>query len=356
MLNEHRRLVDTPNQQSCCWTLCFHFELPEDTAPRFQPRKVMICPNCPWPNWSAHSIRRDAVLVSEPDSLPDEPTLAAAGRRAHAVAPLLRPSSVRPHHASLSAHRSSRASPPRSPPPVLARRGEDAVAAASACGRRTTSSRAEQLCGSTLAAPELAAPRAAVELATHGGAREQQLRRGLTGAREQPLRHSLAGARDQPVRRGLAGTRASSSSAASSRAHEQQLRRGLAGRHASSSSAAASPARASSRSARPHGHACELRLRHGLAGAREQQLRCGLMGARASCGSAMASWAHVCATAAGKPPPAGNSGLRRLLCPKFMTRPRGARLAAGALSSVSPSTAGGRRPAQRKKGGGRRMG
>ena len=91
------------------------------------------------------------------------------------------------------------------------------------------------------------------------------------GAREQPLRHGVAGAREQQLCRGLVGAR-------------------------------------------------EQPLRHGLAGAREQPVRTASW-ARAR--AAVPPWprrraraaapprrGHVCATAAGKPPPAGNSGGR----------------------------------------------
>ena len=93
-------------------------------------------------------------------------------------------------------------------------------------------------------------------------------RASMRAAREQPLRHGLAGAREQQLCRGLVGAR-------------------------------------------------EQPLRHGLAGAREQPVRTASW-ARAR--AAVPPWprrraraaapprrGHVCATAAGKPPPAGNS-------------------------------------------------
>ena len=83
MPNEHRRLVDTANAPICCWPLCFHFELLEDTAPRFEPREEreifildMWCPRAKTATWSGSTTfnRPDpAVRVSTPSRLPSLP-------------------------------------------------------------------------------------------------------------------------------------------------------------------------------------------------------------------------------------------------------------------------------------------
>ena len=91
MPNEHRRLVDTANAPICCWPLCFHFELPEDTTPWFEPREEreifildMWCPRAKTATWSGSTTfnRRDpAVRVSTPSRLPSLPHPLLARRR-----------------------------------------------------------------------------------------------------------------------------------------------------------------------------------------------------------------------------------------------------------------------------------
>ena len=103
MPNEHRRLVDTANAPICCWPLCFHFELPEDTAPRFEPREEreifildMWCPRAKTATWSGSTTfnRPDpAVRVSTPSRLPSlpHPLLARRRRSLHCSSPRRRP-------------------------------------------------------------------------------------------------------------------------------------------------------------------------------------------------------------------------------------------------------------------------